>query len=129
MIEGTCLCGAVRWTFRDLPESATACNCTACRRYGCLWAYGWEGEDADVTGVTTSYARGKALTFHFCPTCGCVTHYRALRLEEDGRRKFVVNLRMAEPDAIAGIPIAHFDGLDSFDDLPMDGRCVKDLWF
>ena len=22
-----------------------------------------------------------------------------------------------------------FDGLDSFDDLPRDGRCVADYWF
>ena len=27
------------------PEGATACNCTACRRYGALWAYGHEGEE------------------------------------------------------------------------------------
>jgi hypothetical protein len=25
--------------------------------------------------------------------------------------------------------IYHFDGLDKFDDLPRDGRCVKDMWF
>ena len=23
----------------------------------------------------------------------------------------------------------YFDGLDTFDDLPGDGRCVRDLWF
>src|SRR5262249_39749528 len=44
MIEGSCHCGAVRWTFEGVPESATACNCTACRRYGVLWAYDYEGE-------------------------------------------------------------------------------------
>jgi hypothetical protein len=27
-----------------MPESATACNCTACRRNGVLWAYDYEGE-------------------------------------------------------------------------------------
>ena len=44
MLEGSCLCGAVRWHYDDFPESATACNCSACRRYGALWAYGYEGE-------------------------------------------------------------------------------------
>ena len=29
-----------------------------------------------------------------------------------------------DPAAIAAIPIDHFDGLDTFDDLPRDGRCV-----
>ncbi|HEX6610462.1 MAG TPA: GFA family protein, partial [Hyphomicrobiaceae bacterium] len=41
-----------------------------------------------------------------------------------------VNLRLAEdPAAIAALPIDHFDGLDTFDDLPRDGRCVSHMWF
>ena len=31
--------------------------------------------------------------------------------------------------AIAGLPVDHFDGFDTFDDLPRDGRCVRDYWF
>src|SRR5258706_305888 len=52
MIQGSCLCGAVQWRFEGMPESATACNCTACRRYGALWAYDYEGEGINVTGPT-----------------------------------------------------------------------------
>ena len=129
MLEGGCLCGSVRWSFRGTPEGATACNCTACRRYGTLWAYDYEGEGISVSGPTTAYARGKALAFHFCPACGCVAYWRAQTAGEDGRRRIAVNLRLAEPNAVAGIPIDHFDGLDKFDDLPRDGRCVKDMWF
>lgn len=129
MLEGHCLCGAVRWTMTALPESATACNCTACRRYGTLWAYGYEGEDIRVTGETTPYIRGQALSFNFCPTCGNVTHWRGLRVDERQRRRIAVNLRLTEPGPIAHLPIDHFDGLDRFDDLPRDGRCIKDLWF
>ena len=40
-----------------------------------------------------------------------------------------VNLRLAEPQAVARIPIDHFDGLSRFEDLPRDGRCVADYWF
>jgi hypothetical protein len=40
-----------------------------------------------------------------------------------------VNLRMAAPEAVGHLPIRRFDGLDAFDDLPNDGRCVRDLWF
>jgi hypothetical protein len=129
MIEGACLCGAVRWTFAGTPDGATACNCTACRRYGTLWAYDYEGEGIHVSGATKAYARGKVLEFHFCPTCGCVTYWRATILEDQGRRRIAVNLRLADPSAVAGIPIDHFDGLETFDDLPRDGRCVKDMWF
>ena len=46
-----------------------------------------------------------------------------------GRRRIAVNLRLAEPDAVARVPIDHFDGLKTFEDLPRDGRCVADYWF
>ena len=58
-----------------------------------------------------------------------MTHWRGLRLEDDGRRRIAVNLRLAEPGAVASIPIDHFDGFDTFDDLPRDGHCVRDYWF
>jgi hypothetical protein len=129
MIEGNCLCGSVRWQLDGVPDGATACNCTACRRYGALWAYDFIDHGIRVSGRTTPYVRGSALQFHFCPGCGCVTHWLGLRKEEDGRIRVAVNLRLADPDAVAGIPIDHFDGLDTFDDLPRDGRCVADYWF
>lgn len=129
MIKGSCLCGAVHWTFDGQPDGATACNCTACRRYGTLWAYDYENEGIHVTGQTQPFVRGTALEFHFCPTCGCIAFWRGLRIDELGRRRIAVNLRLAEPQAVAAIPIDHFDGLDTFDDLPRDGRCVADYWF
>ena len=130
MLEGACLCGAVRWSFDGIPESATACNCTACRRYGALWAYDLENEGIRVSGPTGVFARGsRNLGFHFCPQCGCVAYWRGLKSDEDGRRRIAVNLRLAEPDVVATIVIDHFDGLDTFDDLPRDGRCVADMWF
>src|SRR5689334_9379722 len=67
-IEGSCLCGAITWTFRGIPESATACNCSACRRYGTLWAYDYDNERIKVVGETGAYKRVKpSLEFHFCP--------------------------------------------------------------
>jgi hypothetical protein len=129
MIKGSCLCGAVHWSFAGQPDGATACNCTACRRYGVLWAYDYVNEGIQVTGPTRAFVRGKALEFHFCPTCGCVAFWRGLQLDEQGRRRIAVNLRLAAPEAVATIPIDHFDGLDTFDDLPRDGRCVADYWF
>ncbi|GAB3255337.1 hypothetical protein GCM10027296_24300 [Chitinimonas naiadis] len=94
-----------------------------------LWAYDYVDHGVHVTGKTQAYVRGKSTEFHFCPNCGCVAYWLALRLEDDGRRRVAVNLRLAEPDTVAHIPIDHFDGLDTFDDLPRDGRCVGDYWF
>jgi len=113
-----------------MPGDATACNCTVCRRYGALWIYDFEGEGITVSGPAQAYVGGDGLGFHFCGVCGCVAYWRGLRPHEDGRRRIAVNVRLAEePDVVAQIPIRHFDGLDEFEDLPMDGRCVRDYWF
>lgn len=128
MIQGSCLCQAVTWRFDGVPDGATACNCTACRRYGTLWAYGHEGEGISVDGPTTAYVRGEGLSFNFCPACGCLAYWRGLESGADGRRRIAVNLRLAEPGEVAAIPIRRFDGLDSWRDLPRDGRCVADVW-
>ena len=82
-----------------------------------------------MSGPTKAYVRGKALGFHFCPECGCVAYWRALETNQEGRRRIAVNLRLAEPELVATVPIDHFDGLDKFEDLPRDGRCVRDYWF
>ncbi len=128
-LHGKCHCGAVSWRYEGKPDGATACNCTLCRRYGVLWIYGHSGENVFLTGTTRSYTRGKTLKFHFCEKCGCVAWYRPQKIEADGRERVAVNVRLSEPDTVADIPIDHFDGLDKFDDLPRDGRCVRDYWF
>ena len=130
MLEGSCHCGAVRWRFEGMPDSVTACNCTVCRRYGVLWAYDYENECIKVAGPTKAYIRGEAIEFHFCPECGCVAYWRARQTEKDGRRRRIaVNVRLSEAKLVAKLPIDHFDGLNSFEDLPRDGRCVADYWF
>ena len=130
MIDGSCHCGAVRWSFEGTPESATACNCTLCRRYGVLWAYDYEGERIQVSGRTKAFVWGhRTIGFHFCPECGCVAYWRSLAQDENGRHRMAVNLRLAEPEAVGAIVMDHFDGLVSFEDLPRDGRCVADMWF
>ena len=131
-LAGSCLCGGAGWTLSGDPGGITACNCTLCRRYGALWAYDFEGERVNVHGALGRYARDRetpALEILFCPTCAAVVAWRGLPLEDDGKRRMAVNVRLAPPDAVADLPIDHFDGLETFDDLPRDGRCVRDLWF
>ena len=131
MLEGTCHCGNVNWTLRDLPESATTCNCTVCRRYGVLWAYGYIDDDIHLVGKTNHYSRkdGGEIDFHFCAKCGCVTHYIKTTAGQDGRHRTAVNLRLTDPSPIFDLPIEHFDGYESFKDLPRDARTVRDMWF
>ena len=130
MLTGSCHCGKVHWTFDGDPGSATACNCTICRRYGVLWIYDYEGEKITLTGPTTAYLWGpKTIGFHFCPDCGCVACWRGVKPGKDGRRRIAVNVRLSQPETVAHLPIRHFEGLVSWKDLPDDGRCVSDLWF
>ncbi len=133
MLEGTCHCSTMHWTFDGMPESVTACNCTLCRRYGTLWIYDFEGERITVTGPSSVYIRADdarpSLEIHFCPRCACVICWRGLRTDERGRRRIAVNLRLADPGLVAHLPIDHFDGLNTFADLPRDGRCVSHMWF
>lgn len=132
MMSGTCHCGAAGWTLEGDPGPVTACNCTLCRRYGALWAYDYEGERVAVTGVTRSYRRiakdNPALEIIFCPSCAGVVAWRGLHPEEDGRIRMAVNVRLAPREAVAALHVDHFDGLDSFEDLPVSGKRVSDLW-
>jgi len=43
-------------------------------------------------------------------------------------RRMAVNVRLAELEAVAHLPIDHFDGFGAFEDLPRDARCVRDYW-
>lgn len=132
MLEGSCHCGNAKWTLEGDPGSITACNCTLCHRYGTLWAYDYEGERIAVSGALTSYTRADeknpTLEILFCPTCAGVVAGRGLQPDGHGRRRIAVNLRLAELEHVAHLPIDHFDGFDTFEDLPSDGRCVRDLW-
>lgn len=133
MLRGTCHCGLAGWTLEGDPGSITACNCTLCRRYGTLWAYDFENERIRVSGPVASYvrkeSRNPALEILFCPTCACIVAWRGLRLDERKRRRMAVNVRLASPEAVGNLQIDHFDGLNTFNDLPRDGRCVRDMWF
>lgn len=137
-LKGACLCGRNTWSFNGEFENgveggATTCNCTACRRYGTMWAYGHLDKDIFVIGETKAFIREGAspsLGFHFCAHCGCVCYWKSLKPKEDGSTRIAVNLRLCtEPEKIMELPIDHFEGLKSFKDLPRDGRCVKDMWF
>ena len=128
-MDGVCHCGAVRWRFEGVPRSATSCNCSICRRYGALWAYGFEGEGFTLSGETSTYVWNRErLAFHFCARCACVVAWLGARRGQDGRLRGAVNLRLAaEPGAVAAVPIVHHDTV-TMSDLPRDGRCVADVW-
>ena len=106
------------------------CNCTLCHRYGGLWLYGHDGETVRMTGETRAYVRTDepepAVEIRFCPTCGNLVGWRGLRVE-DGRRRMAVNVRLAEPEAVANLPVKHLDGRGEWTH-ELRGQ-VRDMWF
>jgi hypothetical protein len=128
MLSGTCICGEVSWKLFSKVEGATACNCSACSRYGVLWAYGHLNEDVEVAGHSKSFVRGNEIEFHFCEHCGSMAFWKGRGPSENGKIRIAVNLRLADPKSVADIPIDHFDGLNTFTDLPRDGKKVSDYW-
>lgn len=128
-MKGSCHCGAVHWDFEGVPETATTCNCSICRRCGALWSYGFFDEEIAVSGATQPYLSSrKLIEFHFCAKCGCVAYWRAATPGADGRRYGAINLRLAgDPGSVQAILLVHHD-TESMADLPLDGMCVADVW-
>ena len=130
-ITGACHCGSVKWEVKKQIDRITACNCTVCRKYGVLWAYGNKDLDVFVAGETKEYLRGdEDIGFHFCPNCGCVAYWLGKNLKENGTYKIAVNTRLSDqPELIANVPIRHFDGFGAFAEGYKDDQTVKDMWY
>ncbi len=102
MLEGSCDCGAVRIELDQTPEEVTDCNCGVCRRYGARWSY-FSQKVVRITppGATTIHLRNKRiLEFHFCTTCGCVTHWIAV---DKRHERMGVNMRLFAPELLASL--------------------------
>lgn len=115
MLTGTCHCGAVTIELPSLPEKATICNCSICRRLSALWAY-YEFGTVRIAGhpeSTQEYIQGdKTLRTVRCATCGCVTHWEPLKPEPGARHG--VNLRNFDPKILESVQVRHFDGADTW---------------
>ena len=79
-------------------------------------------------GPTMAYVRGRAIEFHFKSGPAAASPLAARAgggWPAPDRRQSATDRAGAD----AKVPIDHFDGLDTFEDPPRDGRCVADYWF
>jgi len=121
MLIGSCHCGAVTIELPSMPETATSCNCSMCRRLAGIWAY-YEFGTVRITGhpeSTQDYVQGdKTLRTIRCATCGCVTHWEPLPPEPGARHG--VNLRNFDPRILESVKVRRFDGADTWRFLDND---------
>ena len=114
MVEATCHCGAVHIDLDVAPTEVTDCNCSICRRYGVLWAYDSPSRVrlTPAAGATDIYMwDDRAIEFHRCKTCGCVTHWAAADRTRD---RMGVNGRLLPPTILAAARVKHLDGADTW---------------
>ncbi len=121
MLIGSCHCGAVTIELPSMPDTATSCNCSMCRRLAGVWAY-YEFGTVRIAGHpenTQGYVQGdRTLTTIRCASCGCVTHWEPLPPEPGARHG--VNLRNFDPRILESLRIRHFDGADTWQFLDED---------
>lgn len=100
MIEGRCLCGAVRISIETLPKGASACHCSMCRRWtgAAFWGMIAPEHEVRVTGEVARYRSSDFAERTWCPACGTQLWFR-----DDGA---AYELMPGLFDAAAEIPLA-----------------------
>ena len=107
MINGSCHCGAVRLSLAQPPVDVNDCQCDHCQKRGVLWAY-YTPDEVVIEGETTRYLWGpRQIAFHFCPTCGCTTHWSPV---DPTRKRLGVNVRLFDRTVLAAATIRQSPG-------------------
>jgi hypothetical protein len=108
--SGSCHCGAVSFIFDAEIKDALTCNCSYCRRQGCMLAFGPESalQLTAKTGALGKYNFNKNVIDHFfCIECGIGTHGAG---ESPNGRMAAVNVRCIPSVELETLPTNHFDG-------------------
>ena len=109
-LEASCHCGAVRVTIPTAPAYINECNCSFCVKRGATWGYFTRAEvipSGDTSGYVHARMANPFVRVYFCPNCGCTTHGVAC---DDTIDWTIVNMRLFDPDIIAGVEIRYPDG-------------------
>ena len=111
MIAATCHCGAVKVSIQAKPDYINMCDCSLCRKVGGAWGY-FDPASVTVEGETATYRRGDyaepAVEVRFCQKCGSTTHW--VLTENQSGERMGVNMRLFQPEEIAGIEARTLDG-------------------
>lgn len=120
-MQGRCACGGVTVTVARPPEYINICNCSLCRRLGGAMAY-YDQSEVQVEGTVRDFVRQDLdevyLANQFCPTCGTVIRWLPLPSYDSERTG--VNMRLFDPEQIAGTECRFPDGIDWTDEAPAE---------
>lgn len=102
-LKATCHCGNITIEVPHLPAEINECQCSVCRRWGAEWAY-YNPKQVTIyvdKEPTRQYIWGdRELEFHFCATCGCVSHWKAIAEDRD---EMGVNSRLMDPGELRSV--------------------------
>jgi hypothetical protein len=83
MIEGGCLCGAVRYRVHGTPQSSVVCHCASCRRASGATPVAWITVERAafeiLRGSPRAYRSSPGVTREFCAGCGSALTYATTR--------------------------------------------------
>jgi hypothetical protein len=86
VIEGGCVCGALRYQASGTAYGITHCHCRTCRRASGAPFVTWAGFDSDkftlTHGQPASYASSENVIRTFCGRCGTALTYQRLDLPD-----------------------------------------------
>jgi hypothetical protein len=128
MLEGGCLCGAVRWTAEGAAKAVHHCHCSMCRRWtGSSFAtLAWFARDAvRWTGTPAAYRSSPIAVRTHCGRCGT-----PLSLAYDSRNDLA--LAVGSFDAPEAVTPTHHYGVESrirwadMSDLP--DKAARERW-
>ncbi|WP_338035031.1 aldehyde-activating protein [Grimontia indica] len=111
LIQVQCHCGNVSLSAEYPPTEVTHCNCSICRRYAAAWSY-YGLDEVNVSVRSSSpktYCWGdEDIEFHYCPNCGCVTHY--VTTPKCAAKIIAINMRMADKHTLENLPVRYVNG-------------------
>jgi hypothetical protein len=107
--QGSCHCGAIRFSVDAELEGIEICNCSLCSRLGYVHLYvepeEFQLETPEVAFATYQFGTRTSRN-HFCKTCG-ISPFRRARSDPD---RVDVNVRCLEGVDADALPSRAFDG-------------------
>jgi hypothetical protein len=110
--QGSCHCGAVRYTVAIDASKATRCNCSVCTKLGIVGGIVKPEAFTLLTdeSALASYEWGtKSAKRYFCPACGTHCFGRGY-LEQLGGAFVSINFNTLDDVDPYQVPLAHWDG-------------------